>query len=385
MSITPKVDREPPSLGKQALVSAAFGGGMILSQILGNSAGSIIASDGFSQSLKNTMRCIEDLPAKCLVLGGGIFLAYEADCFTEYLGRPSLDLSSIGIGCGMKVLDREFNLYLAGKGKTAEGKKNKVKHSQAFLIAVVSALACLVFAANKANANPVLIDATLSAFSTAVKNATKKFQPIHVWGTLAAFVMTAMLIDHLTQSSSIMSKNSLTALALGLACKEAMRSVESVQMGDYAGDDDDMPIDKEQEAQDSSVVGPAPMIQQVMLTTGTLGLGLGAQVASEYVHPVLQSSIQKAGLRFFHNIMRQCSFSQSLPVIATATGVLIASGSVLNAKDIYPSLGKTPSSIGLGLPLGELKAWQLGKKIPAPTEVQASIEDKPKHSTVEIV
>lgn len=182
-----------------------------------------------------------------------------------------------------------------------------------------------------------------------------------------------MVVDSL-RSSAIMSKNSLTGLALGLLCKEAVRSIEQMQIGDYAGDEDDAQVTIEgdlgtpvEEVKDTEPLvakkkkkaatntPPAPMYKQVIITLGTLSLGVGSQ----------QIFVIKASLRFFHNILRQCAFSKSVPIIAGATVACLASGSYLNLSDDYSSLGKCLFSIGQGLPFGELKAWQLGRKIPA--------------------
>lgn len=88
---------------------------MVFFQAYGNVGGAIIASDGFSQSAKNTLRCIDSLQNKCALLIGGIGAAYVLDRAIAAQGKESLDLTVMGIGCAIKVFDREFNAYLSGK------------------------------------------------------------------------------------------------------------------------------------------------------------------------------------------------------------------------------------------------------------------------------
>lgn len=390
--MTSYIKNNIPPVRNQLIVASVFGSGMMLFHAYDNNAAAIIASDGFSQTLKNTMRCIEGVQDKCMILGLGVGAAFAVDRGIEFFEKSSLDLTTMSIGCVVKIFDRELNLYLAGsKMKDAEGKKKKIEHSQTFLMSVVGVVAGIVFLANKMRTSPILIDAVLAAFFTAVKNATKKVSPLYSWSALGAVIVVAMIIDSF-RSQSLISKNGVTGLALGLFCKEVMRFVEKVQMGSYSGDDDDEPICVEGDKESASFiqldseaqlplnnvnkkkkkkeknnifvdVPPAPMSQQLLLTVGTLSLGLAAQRTPKLIHPVLQSLVIKAGVRFFNNIMRQYSFSKTSPVILASSAVLLMTGSVINIKDRGNSLSKTLFSIGIGLPFGELKAWQLGKKI----------------------
>lgn len=183
-----------------------------------------------------------------------------------------------------------------------------------------------------------------------------------------------------------MSKAGSIGLALGLFCKAAMRSLEQKQMDSYAEDEDGDSINKEEtvvineemptsslKKKDIEIIPPASLPRQVLLTSGIVVLGIGAQGAKQYVHPVVQSSLLKAATRFFHNIMRQYSFAKTLPMVFGASGGCVLLGAL--ARDVGANaISESLVFIGQGLPLGELKSWQLDKKI----EVEINVFDTQK-------
>ena len=361
--MTVKITSKAQPLLGQGIVSCFFVGSMGLSYACNNQAGMIIASEGLSISVKNMMRGIEGQNEKMVILGAGLGSTILADHLLEPIMGGSFGLTSMNIGCVIKVLDRELNIFLSGKKEGADG--NKIKHSREFLILAVTSIAALVFAANKMKAGPVLVDALLSALSTSVKNATKKLSPQCCWSVLLGAIIVASLWDSF-QGASGLSKDSVTGLALSLLCKEGVRSIEQFQMGSCGGEDDeeDSKIEKEIEtSEEKPRVLPAPMYQQTMLVSGTLSLGLGLGQFSDTIHPVLQSSTIKLAARVFNNMMRQYSFAKSAPVVAaTSVGFLLAGG-LLSTGELTGSIGNSMISLGQSLPFGELKGWQLGKKV----------------------
>lgn len=391
-----------------------FGCSMVAFYANGNHAGAIIASDGFSQALKNTMRRVDHFRIKCLMLGMGIGCALVTDRLMTDHGYPSLHLTSMGIGSATKVLDREMNLYLSGKTKDAQGNKVKIKRSEAVIISVITGLAILLFLINQSGTHPILADATLQAFSTAIKNETKKYPPLYVWSIHGATIMTAVLID-LARSQSLMTKQGMTGLALGFFCKEVIRSLIKLQTNDCEEEEEDdgfsPPLPQEKNRTDTvimeegtlanslpdqiqleaasdhslaplkvkkkkkngkisptplqsiSLYNPLPIPHQILLTVGVLLMALLAQEKPTYIHPVLQSGITKGGIKFFNQLMRQCSFSQSLPIVTGASGICFMLGYLVNLMKNDPALVQGLFSIAVGLPSGELKTWQLEGKI----------------------
>lgn len=172
--------RELPPLWQQSAATGIFGGTMIAAKYMNADATSIIASDGFAQSLKNILKIADNQLLKGALLGSGTATGFLLDYVFSKLNLNSFQLGMMGLGVIVKIYDAEFNLILENKTEV-NGKKEKIGRSVWTLAACVSLLAALAIGGSWASVTPIFIDATLGALSSSVKNLNRKGSPCVTW------------------------------------------------------------------------------------------------------------------------------------------------------------------------------------------------------------
>ncbi len=348
--------KDLPPLWQQAIPMSIFAGGTVVSNYAGMGTVSILAADGFALTLKNILKVVKDLQSKLVLLGIGTACGFGVDLALKHSNMKPLDLGSLGAATSISILDRELNLFISGKGKDSNGNKTKIKQSPVLIASIVAAFAIATILSGSLELPAALTDSTLKGLATSAKHLSRDQNSLIILTTLG-------LAWYVLASQSIVPSNAKTAsLGLTLLLKHAIYSLEQYQMGDDADEEDDNETGNELIA-GAEKRPPACMEVQVLMTAAALTAACTSQMFSEYLSPVVTAALSKAGSRFFSNIMRQFPQSTSAPITLTSAATLFIIGMILLKKSKDAAAGNIALAVATNLPFGEIKTWQLGKKV----------------------